>query len=118
MQLNCHRFNSLLSKERIVVEHAIGRLKRKFGCLMAAGLRVDTTFVPKMVTALCVLHNVNIYLTGPVQPIDFIPDDDESYESDDSDDASGTVPTPITTLGQLRAQGKARRDQLIRQLGI
>ncbi len=50
-------FNYRLSKARVVVEHAYGRLKARWRCLMK---RNDTNIcdIPNIVSACCVLHNI------------------------------------------------------------
>lgn len=50
-------FNCYLSSARIVVENSIGRLKARWRCILK---RVDIkyTFVPHLVSACCVLHNI------------------------------------------------------------
>ncbi|XP_030768432.1 protein ALP1-like [Sitophilus oryzae] len=50
-------FNCYLSSARIIVENAFGRLKARWRCLLK---RVDIqySFVPKVVSACCVLHNI------------------------------------------------------------
>ena len=50
-------FNYRLSKARVVVEHAYGRLKGRWRCLLKR-LDVSVCDVPELVTACCILHNV------------------------------------------------------------
>ena len=49
-------FNYRLSKARVVVEHAYGRLKGRWRCLLKR-LDIDVGDVSQVVTACCVLHN-------------------------------------------------------------
>ena len=49
-------FNYRLSRARIVVENAFGRLKARWRCLLKQNDIV--TNVPKVVTACCILHNI------------------------------------------------------------
>ena len=53
--LSCQQetFNYRLSRARVVVEHAYGRLKERW-CL----LNISTWLFPKLVAACCVLHNI------------------------------------------------------------
>ena len=51
------RFNYRLSKARVIVEHAYGRLKGRWRCLLKR-LDVSTDSVPGLVSACCVLHNM------------------------------------------------------------
>lgn len=50
-------FNYRLSRARVVVEHAYGRLKGRWRCLLKR-LDVDVCDVPELVAACCVLHNI------------------------------------------------------------
>ena len=50
-------FNYRLSIARVVVEHAYGRLKGKWRCLLK-WLDVNVCDVPQLVAACCVLHNI------------------------------------------------------------
>ena len=50
-------FNYRLSKARVVVEHAYGRLKGRWRCLLKR-LDIDVGDVSQVVTACCVLHNI------------------------------------------------------------
>ena len=54
---NQKQFNYCLSRARVVVEHAYGRLKGRWRCLMKR-LDVSVCDVPELVAACCVLHNV------------------------------------------------------------
>ena len=51
------RFNYRLSRARVVIEHTYGRLKGRWPCLLKR-LDVSTDFVPGLVAACCVLHNM------------------------------------------------------------
>ena len=50
-------FNYRLSKARVVVEHAYGRLKGRWRCLLKR-LDIDVDDVSEVVAACCVLHNI------------------------------------------------------------
>ncbi|KAI8490523.1 hypothetical protein Bbelb_317910 [Branchiostoma belcheri] len=50
-------FNTRLSRARMTVECAFGRLKGRWRCLSKA-LNVDISRVPNIVSACCVLHNI------------------------------------------------------------
>jgi hypothetical protein len=69
-------FNYRLSKARMVIENAFGRLKGRWRCLLK---RNDTATedVPNMITACCVLHNIcevhrdefsDVWLEGILEP--------------------------------------------------
>ena len=51
------KFNYRLSKARVVVEHAYGRLKGRWRCLLKR-LDVNVHDVSELVSACCVLHNI------------------------------------------------------------
>ena len=51
-------FNSHLSRARIVVEHAFGRLKGRWRCLVNK-LHVSMEYIPETIGACCVLHNMS-----------------------------------------------------------
>ena len=50
-------FNYRLSHTRVVVEHAYGRLKGRWRCLLKR-LDVNISHVPEVVASCCVLHNI------------------------------------------------------------
>ena len=50
-------FNYRLSRARVVVEHTYGRLKGRWCCLLKR-LDVNINYVPVLLTACCVLHNI------------------------------------------------------------
>ena len=50
-------FNGILSKARVVVEHAFGRLKGRWRCLRNK-LNVSIDDIPVVIGACCVLHNL------------------------------------------------------------
>jgi len=50
-------FNYMLSKSRMVVENAFGRLKWRWRCLMKRN-DLDTSFVPEVAETCCTLHNI------------------------------------------------------------
>lgn len=77
-------FNSQLSSAHAVVEKAFGRLKGRWRCLLKR-TDVDYTFMPDVVTACCILHNV-----CELNKEDFLP-----QWTADSDEV---LPQPDTTL--------------------
>ena len=54
------RFNGCHAKARSIIERAFGILKGRWRCLLSKALEVKHTFVPAVVTACCVLHNLSI----------------------------------------------------------
>ncbi|KAK0151433.1 putative nuclease HARBI1 [Merluccius polli] len=54
------RFNTHHSRGRSIVERAFGMMKTRFRCIFLEALEVHSEFVPKVVTACAVLHNICI----------------------------------------------------------
>ena len=50
-------FNYRLSRARVVVEHAYGRLKGRWRCLLKRN-DIQVQEVPNLVASCCVLHNI------------------------------------------------------------
>ena len=50
-------FNYRLSRARVVVEHAYGRLKGRWRCLLKR-IDIDVRNVPELIAACCTLHNI------------------------------------------------------------
>lgn len=50
-------FNYRLSRARVVVEHAYGRLKGRWRCLLKR-IDIDVQNVPELIAACCTLHNI------------------------------------------------------------
>ena len=101
--LSCQQktFNYSLSRARVVVEHAYGRLKGRWRCLLK---RNDVLIhdVPKLVAAGCVLHNV-CEIHGETF--------DEDWMSDITDNNS--VNTVSTTSTSLESSGRDVRQALM-----
>lgn len=56
-------FNNKLSKNRVLIENVIGRLKNKFP-MLRHDIRVALDFVPKIIVACCVLYNIGKDILG------------------------------------------------------
>lgn len=84
------RFNYRLSKARVIIERAFGKLKSRWRCLLKQ-LEESTERVPQTIITCCILHNICILMDDQL-------DEDED---DDSDDDDGD--------GYLRADNAARR---------
>ena len=91
-------FNSILSEERIVIEHVFGQLKSSFQMLRTP-LRIAITLVPKFIVACCVLHNVGKYLNDP-------------FADDEKDDNTEPDVEPTQSATNMRRAGQARRDAI------
>lgn len=90
------RFNSQLRSARTVVENAFARLKGRWRCLLKRN-DVDVTFMPDIVTACCILHNV-----CELNKEDFLPewtaDSDEVLQQPDTDLYTDTVTDSTQTI--------------------
>ena len=72
-------FNKTLSKSRVVIEQAFGKLKGRWRCLKK-GLEEDIDKVPSTITACCILHNICQSMA------DNYDQDTDSDNGDDDDD--------------------------------
>ena len=88
------RFNYRLSKARVIIERAFGKLKSRWRCLLKQ-LEESTDRVPQTIITCCILHNICIHMD------DQLDDDDDDDDDDDSDDDGGD--------GYLRPDNAARR---------
>lgn len=93
-------FNRLLKKERVIIEHAFGQLKRRFPILKYV-CRVKLENIPKVIVACAVLHNIAKYLG-----------DEDFEDADEIEDDELLQEVPEMTDAATRAQGHARRTQL------
>ena len=82
------RFNYRLSKARVVVEHAYGRLKGRWRCLLKRNY-ILITDLPQLVAACCVLHNI----CESNQEV-FI---DDWVQNDPNSSLSSPIPNPTTS---------------------
>ena len=80
------KFNYRLSRARIVVENAFGRLKARWRRLLKQN-DMDVTSVPKVVTACCILHNV-CEIHGDMFDDDWL---EESHSSELEEPSAPTV---------------------------
>ena len=74
------KFNKILSKSRVIVERAFGKLKCRWRCLLKP-LEEKTPKVPHTILTCCSLHNICV-LRGD----EFKDDDSSKYEDDEDDD--------------------------------
>ena len=97
-------FNRLLKKERVIIEHAFGQLKRRFPILKYV-CRVKMENTPKVIVACAVLHNIAKYLGDA----DF--EDAGEMEAEEIEDEELQEVLEMTEAA-TRAAGQARRTQL------
>ena len=73
------RFNYRLSKACVIIEHAFGKLRSLWRCLLKQ-LENSTDRVPKTIITCCILHNICIHMD------DLLDEDEDNDNDDDSDD--------------------------------
>ena len=56
------RFNYRLSKAHVIIEHAFGKLKSRWRCLLKQ-LEESTDHVPQTIITCCILHNIQCMYT-------------------------------------------------------
>lgn len=96
-------FNSQLNSAHTVVEKAFEHLKGRWRCLLKR-TDVDYTFMPDIITACCILHNV-----CEMNEEDFLP----QWSVMDSDEV---LPQPDTTLYRdtvMDSAAQAIRDTMV-----
>ncbi|XP_033971714.1 protein ALP1-like [Trematomus bernacchii] len=94
-------FNGCHAKARSIIERAFGILKGRWRCLLSKALEVNHTFVPAVVTACCVLHNLSITA-----------DMTQLLEEEEEEVVERSPPRPVR--GERGGQG--RRDRLADQI--
>nr|CAI5852143.1 unnamed protein product [Callosobruchus analis] len=82
-------FNTLFTKERVIIERCFGQLKRSFSILQYM-VRLKLNRVVSVIISCAVLHNISKYLNDPV-PVDEQEDDmndeeEEEYNSENEDE--------------------------------
>ena len=98
-------FNSLLSRERVLIEQVFGEIKKRFP-IVGNVVRVKTQKVPRLFIACCVLHNVSKFLKDDsIEENDQDPDGDDAGDDEEREDAADV---------NVRRAGQRKRDQLSR----
>lgn len=92
-------YNKLHKIERSLIERNFGQLKQRFPILYNK-IRVSTEFVPLLITACFILHNVAKFLNDP--------NFDDETPADEFDDGLAVA----IDEGNLCRRGKARRNQI------
>uniref|UniRef100_UPI0037E8DBCA uncharacterized protein n=1 Tax=Semicossyphus pulcher TaxID=241346 RepID=UPI0037E8DBCA len=68
------RFNHHHAKARCTIERAFGMLKTRWRSLFFKALEVDHTFVPSVITACAVLHNICLTAGDILEPVEDVGD--------------------------------------------
>ncbi|XP_039898950.1 protein ALP1-like [Simochromis diagramma] len=96
--VGAQRFNSHHSRARSIIEHAFGMMKNRFRAIFLQALEVHHTFVPHVVTACAILHNICLSAGDIVAP-------EDEPEEDGAEDDEGEA-------GLEAVSGALWRDQL------
>ena len=64
-------YNNCLKIERLIIERCFGQLTRRFPTLQGR-VRVHLEFVPSVIVACCIMHNVPKYLQDPALMISLV----------------------------------------------
>lgn len=96
-------FNTLLAKERVVIERCFGQVKKRFPILMYKN-RLSLEVIPKIVVSCFVLHNVAKHLGD-----DYFDDQDDEGQNEEEDDENADGAN--NDMNQ-RLLGQRRRDEL------
>ena len=89
---NQAKFNKILSKSRVIVERAFGKLKCCWRCLLKP-LEEKTPKVPHTILTCCILHNICILRADKFE---------DDHSSDDEDDEDRDDDGDQTAFGQGR----------------
>ena len=104
---NAAAFNAVHTRQRIMIEHIFGQVKRRFPGLGNV-IRIKTERIPDFIMAGCVLHNV-AKIVGDDWDDVVVPDEDSSSSSDDEDPDAAERGRRARRRKRL---GKAKRAQL------
>lgn len=80
--VGAQRFNSHHSRARSIIERAFGMMKTRFRSIFLQALEVHHTFVPHVVTACTILHNICLSAGDVLAPEDEPEDDVEEDEGE------------------------------------
>ena len=94
------KFNQQLSRARVVVENAFGRLKGRWRCLLKKN-ESNTSNMPKIISCCVVLHNI-CEMFGEECPEEWIVSEPLSTDHADS------------TSGHIASSGTEIREALVR----
>ncbi|XP_071374677.1 putative nuclease HARBI1 [Centroberyx affinis] len=83
------RFNAHHSRARSIIERAFGMMKTRFRAIFLQALEVKPTFVPQVITACAVLHNICLGAGDVMTPEDEPEEDGDEDESEELEAASG-----------------------------
>ncbi|KAG7221143.1 hypothetical protein INR49_017521, partial [Caranx melampygus] len=85
-------FNSHHSRARSIIERAFGMMKTRFRAIFLQALEVQHTFVPQVITACAVLHNICLGAGDIMAPEDEEQDDMPEDEGENGLEAASGAP--------------------------
>ncbi|CAM4571017.1 unnamed protein product [Leuciscus chuanchicus] len=95
--VGAQRFNLHHSRARSIIERAFGMMKTRFRSIFLKALEVHHTFVPHVITACAILHNICLGVGDIMAP-------EDEHEEDDAEDEGEHVLETVS--------GAPWRDQL------
>ncbi|CAM4652730.1 unnamed protein product [Leuciscus chuanchicus] len=96
--VGAQRFNLHHSRARSIIERAFGMMKTRFRAIFLQALEVHHTFVPHVITACAILHNICLLGVGDIMALE-----DEHEEDEHEDEGEHVLET---------VSGAPCRDQL------
>jgi hypothetical protein len=97
-------YNNLFKGERIIIERCFGQVKQRFPILQNT-IRLSFDFIPSIVVACFVLHNVGKYLKDEAILENYAHQD---LDNDDDDDVEDEEPVGVA----MRQEGQRKRDEI------
>ncbi|KAL7380569.1 hypothetical protein ABVT39_019890 [Epinephelus coioides] len=90
--VGAQRFNAHHSRARSIIERAFGMMKTRFRAIFLQALEVHHTFVPQVITACAVLHNICLGAGDIMAPEDEMQDDMPEDEGENGLEAVSGAP--------------------------
>ncbi|XP_038139538.1 protein ALP1-like [Cyprinodon tularosa] len=109
--VGAQRFNSHHSRARSIIERAFGMMKTRFRAIFLQALEVHHTFVPQVITACAVLHNICLGAGDIMAPEDEEQDDmPEDEEGENVLEAVSGAPCRDQLSAEVSALGEGLPD--------
>ncbi|KAG5872764.1 hypothetical protein JTB14_005796 [Gonioctena quinquepunctata] len=96
-------FNDLLNRERVIIERCCGQLKQRFPILQGT-VKVPLNFVPTLIVACVILHNIAKYLKDELIF-------GEEDHPDESEENKFNVHNEVSS-NAMRISGQQKQQQL------
>ncbi|XP_033997500.1 protein ALP1-like [Trematomus bernacchii] len=95
------RFNCCHAKACSLIERAFGKLKGRWRCLLSKALEVNHNFVPAVVTACCVLHNICLTAGDIIELLEEEEEEEEEQQEQEGVERSPPRPKITTTVTKV-----------------